>query len=122
MSTTTPASKSPLKRYTLPALRRYLAAQPAKTWNNGDRHRDETHCVLGHLEVMLGRPDYGLDDSHPIIKRFKPLVNWKTPMGAIKWAMTDVNNGADPRYKQRSPRARVLRAIDDLIARKVPKA
>lgn len=105
------------KRYTLPALRRYLAKQPAKTWNDGARHGPgNTHCILGHLEPLNGGFVYEEDAI------LRPFVGLTTPrLRSKNWALANVNNGLDPRYKQRSPRARVLAAIDDLIAGKVKK-
>lgn len=109
------------KRYTLPALRRYLVSQPATTWNSYSRHPcvDKTQCLLGKLENLTGE---GVEEGHPVLRPFKPLARHGVYPGETEASLCQINNGHDPRYQQATPRARVLAAIDDLIARKVPKA
>lgn len=112
-------STTRIKRFTLPALRRYLASKPARTWNSGSRvDTHGTRCVLGHLDKMTGEH---VGPSSPILTPFERLVTPVTPYGTPDWALAEVNNGTDSRYQQKTPRARVLAAIDDLVARKVSK-
>lgn len=104
----------------MPKIRRYLAGKPAKTWNVGNRTaEDGTHCALGHLEALTG----GMIWSHDsLLDPFTRLVRPDTEYSSPGWALAYVNNGLDPRYKQPTPRARVLQAIDDLIAGTIPAA
>ncbi len=114
----------PTKRYTLRALRAYLANKPANKWNDHIQHDfvDKTCCVLGHLEDLVDMEDALLwDDNDPqgVLTLFAQL---QRPGDDVAGSLAIINNGDDPRYQQKTPRARVLKAIDDLIAGKVPKA
>ncbi len=110
------------KRFTLTGLRAYLASKPAKTWTTGIRHDSKGRCcVLGHLENLIDVPQFALDtyDSSPVLAPFEKLTARYPRAG---FGLAEINNGDDPCYQQKTPRARVLAAIDDLIARRVPKA
>ncbi len=111
----------PTKRYTLPALRAYLASKPARKWNDHIQHENGTCCVIGHLEDYAGLSDGSLWDHHsPLANRLlKPFARLREHEDSIADRIAQINNGDDPRYQQKTPRARVLKAIDDLIARKV---
>ncbi len=117
---------STIKRFTLPVLRAYLASKPAKTWNDHIQHEGKTCCVLGHLEDLTGMGDAMLwddRDPHGVLKPFKRLAQGGgRPYAAdIADRLASINNGTDSRYQQKTPRARVLAVIDDLIARTVPR-
>lgn len=115
---------TPTAPFTLPKIRRYLAGKPSETWNSHAQHLpDGTCCVLGHLEDLTGIGHNlfwdRLPQAEPILGLFAPL---RSGQGAVADALAVINNGDDPRYRQKTPRARVLQAIDDLIAGTIPTA
>lgn len=110
----------------LRALRDQLAAQPSERWNADVRSypreggSEATHCAIGHLELALDVGLFSLKSDHPVFDLFKPLITDETMHHRADWALAEVNNGFDPRYRQPDPRARTLAAIDDLLAGTVP--
>lgn len=106
----------------LPAFRAFFAAIPAEHWRRS--------CALDHLGMARG--ETGLARSASTLARaFTPLIEplgdsvgygatifVSTPRGAC--IAFNVNDGRDPRYQQPDARARVLAALDDLIAGTVP--
>ncbi len=82
-------------------------------------------CALGHTTAR-GNSVVPTDMSIFLCRAFVPLVNkdhWLGGLLGSTWGngnafctIADINNGEDPRYKQYTPQARILAAIDDLIA------
>lgn len=106
----------------LPAFRAFFAAISVEHWRRS--------CALDHLG--LARGETGLSRSASTLARaFTPLIEplgdsgghsaalyMSVPRGAC--IAFEVNDGHDPRYQQPDARARVLAALDDLIAGTVP--
>ena len=123
--------------YDLAFFRSFFASKPEEQWLAGILHSDDKtkHCAMGFID------NEGEDDRlrHPsdspmgqaIGLAFAPLFTevriehrHLKPDNTIPhrgvYALVMVNNALDPRYPQPTPRARVLAAIDDLIAGTVP--
>lgn len=74
--------------------------------------------VLTRKTRFAAKP-WDAQDRAEVLLPFDPLKDNASRSTAD--VIASINNGDDSRYQQCSPRARVLRAIDDLIAHKVPK-
>lgn len=108
--------------YDLAFFRSFFSAIPEEKWTVYNRDDGQGHnCAVGHTcdsDMLMGclRKWKNTDMTHDLIALFAPLTvgaPWgNVPIGVV----TGLNNGIDPRYPQPTPRARILAAIDDLIA------
>lgn len=81
-----------------------LAAIPDKLWCSGSLVDDVGRCcVLGHC----GRSGANSPEGHALEKLFPSRYYGKLLVARI-------NDGEDPRYQQRTPKARILAALRDL--------
>lgn len=105
--------------HTLEGFRSYLLAIPDDQWCSGVYANDDgQRCAQGHVchrssEIdEMGYPVLkGSDAILALRELFQPLSQ-----NAFLQTVGQVNNGDHPSYQQPTPRARILAALDDLIA------
>jgi len=96
----------PISKLTRPFLLKFFA-DPKKKWcsqaiqtTNGER------CAIGHVAFAVTGDAYKYNAD--MKGRLSKAFGLKEP----SWgAITDINNGIDPDFKQRTPRARILAAL-----------
>ncbi len=111
--------------HTLEGFRAFFAAQAESRWIIFSRDDGRgSHCAVGFTcqrasERRYYSPGYQDEDTHTtsvLTALFTPLAR-RSPWGLDPiGVVTSINNGLHPDYTQLSPRARILAAIDDLIA------
>lgn len=122
--------------YDLAFFRSFFASKPESTWCvNQLRDGQGRYCANGHTASSGQWGPFAMTPTamtRALIALLRPLGVGVPPINTLctngEWrecsvedvtASAAINNGQHPRYQQPSPRARVLKAIDDLIAGKV---
>lgn len=101
-------------------------AIPPEKWNDWIQHDvyTDTHCVYGHLRVEAhsngayteqGKVLTAIMGQLPNLKHVHEHENWCESGSAYNFTPARINNGQVVNYKQPTPKARIIAALQDCI-------